>query len=49
MHFSYFEDLMALLGLASIAIGSFAERLTEHVLRKPETTPAERFRHQSPH
>lgn len=35
MHSTYFETGMAFLGLASIVIGSFADRLTEHVLRGP--------------
>jgi hypothetical protein len=33
---------MAFLGLASIVIGSFADRLTEHVLREPQATSAQR-------
>jgi hypothetical protein len=33
MDFTYFETAMAFLGLASIVIGSFADRLKEHVLR----------------
>ena len=47
MQFTYFESVMACLGLASIVIGSFAERLTEHVLREPQTTSAERLRRPS--
>jgi hypothetical protein len=43
MHFSYFEAVMAFFGLASIAIGSFAGRLTEHVLREPQATSVERL------
>ena len=43
MHFSYFEAVMAFFGLASIAIGSFAERLAEHVLREPQATSVERL------
>ena len=35
MHSTYFETVMAFLGLGSIVIGSFADRLTEHVLRGP--------------
>ena len=35
MHSTYFETVMAFLGLGSIVIGSFADRLTEHVLREP--------------
>ena len=46
MHFSYFEAVMAFFGLASIAIGSFAERLTEHVLREPQAASAGRLRRQ---
>ena len=42
MHFSYFEAVMAFFGLASITVGSFAERLTEHVLREPQATSVER-------
>ncbi len=33
MHSTYFETVMAFLGLASIVVGSFADRLTEHVLQ----------------
>jgi hypothetical protein len=44
MHVSYFEAAMAFLGLASIAIGSCAEQLTEYVLREPRTASAERLR-----
>ena len=46
MKFTYFETVMAFFGLASIAIGSFAERLAEHVLREPQATSAERLRRQ---
>jgi len=46
MHFSYFEAVMAFFGLASIAFGSFAERLTRHVLREPRATSGERLRRQ---
>jgi hypothetical protein len=42
MHSTYFETVMAFLGLASIVIGSFADRLTEHVLREPRATSAQR-------
>jgi hypothetical protein len=44
MHFTYFETVMAFLGLGSIVIGSFADRLTEHVLREPRATSAQRSR-----
>ncbi len=47
MHVSYFEAVMAMFGLASIAIGSFPERLTEYVLREPQGASAERLRRQS--
>jgi hypothetical protein len=47
MHVSYFEAAMAFLGLASIALGAFAERLAEHVLREPQATSAERLRGQT--
>jgi hypothetical protein len=33
---------MAFLGLGSIVIGSFADRLTERVLREPRATSAQR-------
>jgi hypothetical protein len=42
MHSTYFETVMAFLGLGSIVIGSFADRLTEHVLREPRATSAQR-------
>jgi hypothetical protein len=42
MHSTYFEAVMAFLGLGSIVIGSFADRLTEHVLREPRATSAQR-------
>jgi hypothetical protein len=35
MDFTYLETVMAFFGLASIAIGSFADRLTEQMLREP--------------
>jgi hypothetical protein len=38
MHSTYFETVMAFLGLASIVIGSFADRLKEHVLRDDPAT-----------
>jgi hypothetical protein len=44
MHSTYFETVMAFLGLASIVIGSFADRLTEHVLREPRATSVSRPR-----
>ena len=47
MESTYFEFVMAFFGLASIVIGSFAERLTEHVLREPPAAPTERLRRQS--
>ena len=42
MDFTYLETAMAFFGLASIVIGSFADRLTEHMLREPQNhrTPA---------
>ena len=43
MDFTYLETAMAFFGLASIVIGSFADRLTEHMLREPQAiyrTPA---------
>jgi hypothetical protein len=46
MHVSYFEAVMAFLGLASIAVGAFAESLKEHVLREPQATSGERLRRQ---
>jgi hypothetical protein len=42
MHSTYFETVMAFLGLGSIVIGSFADRLTEHVLREPRATSTQR-------
>ena len=33
MDFTYLETAMAFFGLASIVIGSFADRLTEQMLR----------------
>jgi hypothetical protein len=47
MHVSYVEAVMAFFGLASIVIGSFAERITEHVLREPQASSAQRLRRQS--
>jgi hypothetical protein len=44
MHSTYFEAAMAFLGLASIVIGSFADRLTEYVLQEPQATSASRPR-----
>jgi hypothetical protein len=44
MDFTYLEAVMAFFGLASIAIGSFADRLTEHMLREPQVTSTERPR-----
>ena len=39
MHSTYFEAVVTFpLGLGSIVIGSFADRLTEHVLREPQAT-----------
>lgn len=34
MHSTYLDAAMAFLGLASIVIGSFADRLMEHTLRE---------------
>jgi hypothetical protein len=45
--FNYFEAVMAFFGLASIVIGSFADRLMEHVLREPQAVSTERPRRQS--
>jgi hypothetical protein len=42
MHATYFETAMAFLGLGSIVIGSFADRLAEHVLGQPRATSAQR-------
>jgi hypothetical protein len=47
MDFTYFEAVMAFFGLASIVIGSFADRLTAHMLREPQATSTERPRRQS--
>jgi len=47
MDFTYLEAVMAFFGLASIVIGSFADRLTEHVLREPQAVSTERPRRQS--
>ena len=35
MDFTNLETVMAFFGLASIVIASFADRLTEHMLREP--------------
>jgi hypothetical protein len=45
--FNYFEAVMAFFGLASIVIGSFADRLAGHMLREPMATSTERARRQS--
>ena len=42
MDFTYLETVMAFFGLASIVIGSFADRLTEHMLREPQAMSTER-------
>ena len=42
--FTYLDTAMAFFGLASIVIGSFADRLAEHVLREQRATSAERLR-----
>ena len=47
MDSTYLEAVMAFFGLAAIAIGSFADRLTEHVLREPQAISTERPRRQS--
>jgi hypothetical protein len=47
MDITYLEAVMAFLGLASIVIGSFADRLSEQVLRKPQATSTERSRSRS--
>jgi hypothetical protein len=47
MDFTYFEAVMAFFGLASIVIGSFAERLTGHMARERQAAPTERPRRQS--
>jgi hypothetical protein len=44
MDFTYFEAVMASLGLASIVIGSFADRLSGHLLREPRGTSVVRSR-----
>ncbi|WP_213737503.1 hypothetical protein [Bradyrhizobium sp. dw_411] len=44
MHSTYFEAAMAFLGLASIVIGSLADRLAEYVLREPQATSTGRPR-----
>jgi hypothetical protein len=45
--FTYFEAVMAFFGLASIVIGSFADRITGHMLREPQATSARHPRRQS--
>jgi hypothetical protein len=47
MDFTYFEAAMAILGLASIVIGSFADRLRGLMLREPQAIRAERPHRQS--
>jgi hypothetical protein len=47
MHSTYLEAVMAFLGLASIVIGSFADRLAEYMLREQKTTSAGRTRRQN--
>ena len=42
MDFTYFEAVMAFFGLASIVIGSFADRLTGRMLREPQAKSTER-------
>jgi hypothetical protein len=42
MHSTYLEAVMAFFGLASIVIGSFADRLAEYMLREPQATSAGR-------
>ena len=42
MDFTYFEAVMAFFGLASIVIGSFANRFRVHTLREPQATSTER-------
>jgi hypothetical protein len=42
MDFTYLEAVMAFFGLASIVIGSFADRLAGHMLREPQATSTER-------
>ena len=44
MDFTHLEAVMAFFGLASIVIGLFADRLTEHVLREPQAVSTERPR-----
>ena len=41
MDFTYLETVMAFFGLASIVIGSFADRLTEHMPREPQAISTE--------
>ena len=45
MDFTYLETAMAFFGLASIVIGSFADRLTEHMLREPHKPNARAANH----
>jgi hypothetical protein len=47
MDFTYLEAVIAFFGLASIVIGSFADRLTGHMLREPQATSTERPRRHS--
>ncbi len=42
MDFTYFEAVMAFFGLASIVIGSFADRLTGESLRARQAASTER-------
>ena len=44
MEFTYFEAIMAFFGLASIVIGSFADRLTNEMLQGRQATS---IRHQT--
>ena len=47
MDFTYLETVMAFFGLASIVIASFADRLTEHMLREPQAISTKRPPRQS--
>jgi hypothetical protein len=47
MDFTYLDAVMAFFGLASIVIGSFADRLARHMLREPQATSTERPRRQT--
>ena len=47
MDFTYLETVLAFFGLASIVIGSFADRLTEHMPREPQAISTEHPRRQS--